>query len=322
MPLGPRVRPTLSCSDDCPSETNSGLGTSETHKIFSATQVFFRAASSPSNRRALSVDPGISHYTNESDHYQSPPPLPPPPPPFLERERALTAPAPVHVADETRQRGRRVRRRSSADHLVFQRDPVAHHNRPPASSPLSFPPTTEEDGATHFCLSPTSSSSSSVETPASARTRSPPLLHAPPLSLKQFLTVTQPHRVLEHSHTASLGESPTLSRSSSRRGSNTPTSPGAETSTGKSHRSHPSLSFGSIFGFGRGSQPDSPVHDESRSESPQPTGRDCGREKNSTKRHSFFSHHALGRVSLEEEHKEVGDGWQEFRKGLWLIPSL
>ncbi len=68
------------------------------------------------------------------------------------------------------------------------------------------------------------------------------------------------------------------------------------------------------------------MHDESRSESPQPTGRERGREKNSTKRHSFFSHHALGRKSeafgLEEEHKEVGDGWQEFRKGPWLIPSL
>lgn len=90
----------------------------------------------------------------------------------------------------------------------------------------------------------------------------------------------------------------------------------------KSHRSHPSLSFGSIFG--RGSQPDSPVHDETRSESPQPTCRERGREKHNSKRHSFFSHHALGKVSealgLEEEHKEAGDGWQEFRKGTYTFP--
>ena len=25
---------------------------------------------------------------------------------------------------------------------------------------------------------------------------------------------------------------------------------------------------------------------------------------------------------LEDEHKEVGDGWQEIRKGPWLSPSL
>jgi len=84
------------------------------------------------------------------------------------------------------------------------------------------------------------------------------------------------------------------------------------------------LSFGSIFG--RGSQPDSPAHDETRSESPQLTGpnRERGREKNGTKRHSFFSHHALGKVTeafgLEEEHKEAGDGWQEFRKGTYTFP--
>jgi hypothetical protein len=92
----------------------------------------------------------------------------------------------------------------------------------------------------------------------------------------------------------------------------------------KTHRSHASLSLGAIFG--RGSQPDSPVHDETRSESPQPTCRERGREKHSSKRHSFFSHHALGKVGealgLEEEHKEVGDGWQEFRKGPWLISGL
>lgn len=290
---------------------SEGLGTSETRKFFSATQVFFRAASSPSNRRALSVDPGVSHYANESEHYQSPPPFPPPPPPMPEIEHAVTTPAPVHVSDETHRRGRmRVRRRSSADHLVFQRDPVAHHNHPTAPSPLSSSPTTEGAAHTptssHIVPSPASSSSSIpiVETPAPAH--------------------IQPHRVLDHSRAVGLGDSriTTPSHSPSRRGRNSPTAPGAVTPAGKSHRSHASLSFGSIFG--RSSQPDSPVYDESRPESPQPLGRERGREKNGTKRHSFFPHHALGRVSeafgLEEEHKGVGDGWQEFRKGTYTFP--
>jgi hypothetical protein len=153
------------------------MATSEDRKLFSATQVFFRAASSLSNRRALSVDPGISHYANESEHYRPPPP---PLPPQAVEEAGPTLPA-VHTADDTRRGRMRVRRRSSADHLVFQRDPVVHLNRPPASSPLSFPPTTEE-GVTahtstsmHFVESPSTSTSSFplVETPTPAR-RSPP----------------------------------------------------------------------------------------------------------------------------------------------------
>jgi hypothetical protein len=69
----------------------------------------------------------------------------------------------------------RVRRRSSADHLVFQRDPVAHHNPPLAPSSHSFRPTMEEEvvahtpTSAHFVESPSSSTSFvSVETPASA----------------------------------------------------------------------------------------------------------------------------------------------------------
>jgi hypothetical protein len=74
----------------------------------------------------------------------------------------------------------RVRRRSSADHLVFQRDPVARLNRPPASSPLSFPPTSEEEviahtrTSAHFAESPTASISSFPETLAPARELHPP----------------------------------------------------------------------------------------------------------------------------------------------------
>ena len=59
------------------------------------------------------------------------------------------------------------------------------------------------------------------------------------------------------------------------------------------------------------------MHDEFRPESPQSTGRERCREKNSSKRHYLFFH--KGKVceasELEEDHKEEGDGWREFRKG-------
>ena len=173
--------------------TVSGLGTSEDRKIFSATQVFFHAASEPSTRRSLSVDPGVSHYTNESEHSQPPPPAFRPTPP--EAEPTLPVPAPIHAAGDAPQRGRmRVRRRSSADHLVFQRDPVAHLNRPAAPSPLSLPPSTEQEETAHtptsarFVESPTTSTSSfaPVGTPAPARKPPPPIPMTVWLNLNLF----------------------------------------------------------------------------------------------------------------------------------------
>lgn len=150
----------------------SGIGTSEERKIFSATQIFFRAASSPSTRRSLSVDPNGSHDATDTEHYH---PLPPP----SDAEPALPAPAPLYVVGDPPQRGgMRVRRRSSADNLVFQRDPVAHLSRPLAPSPLSFRPTTEEEAtvvhtptSSHFVESPSTTISSlpHVEAPSAAR---------------------------------------------------------------------------------------------------------------------------------------------------------
>lgn len=164
------------CSFLEPLQMVLGLGTSEERKLHSAAQVFFRAASSPSSRRSLSVEPGLSHYAHDSEHQQSPHPPPPP-----EAEPALPVPSPVYLTGDASQRGRmRVRRRSSADHLVFQRDPVAHLNRPPAPSPLSFPPTSEEELYTptsaHFAESPTASITSfpHPETLAPARELHPP----------------------------------------------------------------------------------------------------------------------------------------------------
>lgn len=118
----------------------------------------------------------------------------------------------------------------------------------------------------------------------------------------------------------SIGQPQSLSRSSSRHERSVVASPGPDSLGAKVHRSrsHASLNFGSIFG--RGSRPASPVHDEGRPESPQSNGRERGREKGSGKRPSLFPHNALGRMGealgLEEEHKEVGDGWQEFKKGV------
>ncbi|KAI0265134.1 hypothetical protein BC834DRAFT_196013 [Gloeopeniophorella convolvens] len=262
----------------------------------------------------MSVDPGVSHYTNESEHHP-----PDPPPAFTPAEieqPALPAPAPIHLADDTLQRGRmRVRRRSSADHLVFQRDPVALHNRGAPSPLSSFPPTTvpEEDGAptptsTQFVQSPTASSSSSSFPPAPVEP--PALVHI------------QSHELPTHARTASLGEpAQPLSRSSSRRarangGGDSPTGNGV-----KGHRPH--LSLGSIFGRAHAAGPESPAgapHEpDGRPESPGPRGRD----KAGSKRHSFLPHYMLGRTGEaggEDEHREVGDGWQEFRKGTYTFP--
>ena len=140
-----------------------------------------------------------------------------------------------------------------------------------------------------------------------------------PICLAQpSLTDIQAHGGLGHSRAASLGQVQTLSRPSSRQGRSATASPAPDTHPVKSHRSHTSLNLGSIFG--RGSRPASPVHEEARPESPQFNNvREHGRDNSVTKRHALFPHHALGRMGevlgLEEEHKEAGDGWQEFRKG-------
>jgi len=66
------------------------------------------------------------------------------------------------------------------------------------------------------------------------------------------------------------------------------------------------------------------VHDEGNSEGLQSNGNERGREKSSTKRTSLSQHNSHGKkgeaVRVDEEHKEVGDGWQEFRKGTYTFP--
>ena len=115
---------------------------------------------------------------------------------------------------------------------------------------------------------------------------------------------------LGHSRAASLGETQKSSRHKR-------SASGGEGLHNAGHRSHSSLSLSSIFG--RGSRPSSPVHDEGNPEGLHSNGSERGREK-STKRISLFHHHPHGKkveaLRQEEEHKEVGDGWREFRKGL------
>jgi hypothetical protein len=150
------------------------MGTLEEHKIYNATQVFFRAASSPSTRRCMSVDPGASPSAN----HRSPPPASPP-----ETESALQPAVPVDLLNDAYQRGRmRVRRRSSADHLVFQRDPIEHLTHPSAPSPRSFPPAIEEEVATHTPASSHVVQSSTTTSSIPSETPTPPCRSTPPRS--------------------------------------------------------------------------------------------------------------------------------------------
>ena len=122
---------------------------------------------------------------------------------------------------------------------------------------------------------------------------------------------TGAHSILEDSHVANIGETETLSRSSSASG---PASPAPDGPAVEGHHSQTSRSLCLIFGRGS-SRPDSPAHGEGRPESPSVGGKERVREKSGKKRHFFFSHRKGEAVALEEEHKEFGDGWQEFRKG-------
>ncbi|KAI0282359.1 hypothetical protein BGY98DRAFT_1094397 [Russula aff. rugulosa BPL654] len=203
-----------------------------------------------------------------------------------EAEPALPVPSPVYITARSR----------------------AHLNRPPASSPLSFPPTSEEEVIAH---TPTSAHFAESPTPRFRHSTCGNLAPA----------YNQAPRTTEHSRTASLGETQT-SRPSSRHGQSAASTSRANSLHGKGHRSSGSLGFGSIFG--RGSRPASPVHDEGHPENLHSNGSERGREKSSTKRISLFPHNTLGKKGeaprLEEEHKEVGDGWQEFRKGTYTYP--
>ncbi|ETW74835.1 hypothetical protein HETIRDRAFT_482638 [Heterobasidion irregulare TC 32-1] len=124
----------------------------EEHKIFSATQVFFRAPSTPSSsiRRALSVGPGLSFYRDELEHTDSSPERDHDPDSTRDRSRdyftgvprrQTHAPDGAGGVDEIVRRGRdTARRRLSADRTIFQRDPVLHRTNSRSPTPLYTPP--------------------------------------------------------------------------------------------------------------------------------------------------------------------------------------
>ena len=134
----------------------SGVGArrtevTEEHKIFSATQIFFRAPSTPSSsiRRALSVGPGLSFYRDELEHTDSSPERDHDADSARDRShdyfagvprRQTHAPDGAGVVDETVRRGRdTARRRLSADRTTFQRDPVLHRTNSRSPTPLYTP---------------------------------------------------------------------------------------------------------------------------------------------------------------------------------------
>ena len=110
----------------------------EKRDLFSVTQTFFQAPRGHPARRALSVGPGLSHYANEAeliDHR-----LPPSPSPTHDQSPAHL----YHSIDPPRGR-ERIRRRLSADELIFRREPL-QEVRSPSPTPLDTQSLASSDG--------------------------------------------------------------------------------------------------------------------------------------------------------------------------------
>lgn len=106
--------------------------------LFSATRSFFQAPSIPTGRRALSLEPGLSHYADEAE--------------FLNRRRPSSSIArdsshihqfnPVDIP-----RGReRARARISADEYTLPREPPPQAHSPSTPGLSSPSPASSEDG--------------------------------------------------------------------------------------------------------------------------------------------------------------------------------
>ncbi|KAI0036132.1 hypothetical protein K488DRAFT_82398 [Vararia minispora EC-137] len=204
----------------------------EEHKIYSATQTFFRASDpAPAARRALSVDPGLHLYRDDVDtHERDPAP---------EYESVQT---PSYL-DALNERGRaRERRRQSADFSIHQTDFVLHaheHEHSYPSPPLTFPNRDSD-------ASVSAHAHTSVYTPE----RTPPVSPAsftPIVGAAPHDTFALPPTNLEY-EARSVSASPNHSRTPSRPPSRTPsrarsrTRPGgiltASVSGLSSHSSH------------------------------------------------------------------------------------
>ncbi|THH13670.1 hypothetical protein EW146_g6579 [Bondarzewia mesenterica] len=331
----------------------------EEHKIFSASQIFFRAPSTPSSsvRRALSVGPGLAFYRDELEHVDIP----------LEHERTIDSSPDVPSrqnsttesapeGDMPIRRGRdTARRRLSADRTVFQRDPVINRTNSRSPTPLYTMP----------YVTPHSRSSSVAEpgyyTPRSARS-----------SMSHFSPM---HRMDEIPSDLEIGARDSA-RSVSRQPSGSSTMPSASSPSFRSNQDtsisrrasideDPHLHTVGTSSPVRGRDPsveDPPgrkishfslsavsnvildaVKERVRSNSPKALDRansvdkrdasrgrilDKGKEKELTPtwgRTKERTGSTLGRVGeafgLEaEEHKEFGDGWREFKKGTYTFP--
>ncbi|KAA1470394.1 hypothetical protein DENSPDRAFT_923149 [Dentipellis sp. KUC8613] len=351
----------------------------EEHKVFSATQTFFKASTTPSPaaRRTLSVGPGLMYYRDERDHDH---PLPAHTPP----RNAVAGPSEL---DGAIRRGRdRTRRRLSADHSIFQRDPVEHHLNSrsptpvhsPGFSPEHTPPYTPiavEAPVSFHSHTPTSARSSVSYIPALAaphphevevvprdnRSVSRALPHCPP-------SLSRPYPTSSHSSFRSPAETSLSRQVSSVDERDHPYSAFSEPLSHPTAplgldvdapRREPSLddyrgrknwrtSLASVSNVildamkervrssspktaraerevARGRSTDAYARDvsHSRGRTPEPKGKEREHPPGSAYPH-VRERTALERVGevlgLEEEHKEFGDGWREFKKGTYTFP--
>ncbi|TFY51059.1 hypothetical protein EVG20_g11187, partial [Dentipellis fragilis] len=350
----------------------------EEHKIFSATQTFFKASTTPSPaaRRTLSVGPGLAYYRDERDHDLPPHTHTPP-------HNAVAGPS---EPDDTVRRGRdRTRRRLSADHSIFQRDPVEHHPNSRSPTPLHSPGFSPEHTPPYTPIA--------VEAPVSFRSHSPTSARSSVSYIPS--PAAHPHEVeVVPRDNRSVSRPPSLSRPYPNSSSNSSFRSPVEASLSRQvssvdERDHPYSAFseplshptaplglgvdvprrepslddyrgrknwryslasvssvildamkervrssspqdrpGRARGRGAGRSTDAYARDvsHSRGRTPEPKGKE--REYPGVGLGSAYSHvrerTALERVGevlgLEEEHKEFGDGWREFKKGTYTFP--
>ncbi|KAG2159160.1 uncharacterized protein EDB93DRAFT_1075989 [Suillus bovinus] len=362
----------------------------EQHKVFSASIVFFKAASSPSARRTASVGPGLPdpdydhdhahevHHPEENSSVSSPQhgPYPNgfPSPTFYTRSASM----------DPRQPPSSISGRSFSDNTIMQHDiHVPQHQdtihlppTPPYSPPFNCPSFIAD-----HCPSPSESHSHSGSISHSPNHPKPEDSPAQTLedlrrALMNNIEAGQPslgHRSSFHAPTVGssassiyshrditlsrrpsiedISENEQLSAQSSRFSSRTRTSP-AETqnpvqspsvvSNTAAHedrgRKHARFSFHTVANVidtmverVRSRSPRAESHRRSKSINREDErGRTLDRGKGklpelSSHENDKHKHHStLGKVGellgLEEEHKEVGEGWKEFKKGTYTYP--
>ncbi|KAG1824348.1 uncharacterized protein BJ212DRAFT_1319518 [Suillus subaureus] len=355
----------------------------EQHKVFTASTVFFQAASSPSARRTASVGPGLPdrdydhdhtydelHHPGEYSSVPSPQHAPHPngfPSPVFNTRSASMDP---------RQLSSSTSGRSFSDNTILQRDNTSHFPpTPPYSPPLNSSsviadrrpsPSHSHSGS----ISQSSSHPKPEDSPAQtledlrrafmnnieAGQPSPGhrgSFHAP--TVGSSASSTYSHRDISLSRRPSIediSENEQLSGHTSRFSSRTRTSPVESQSPMQSPsvvsnaaathedrgRKHSRFSFYAVANVidtmverVRSRSPRAESQRRSKSinrdgERGRTLDRGMGKlpEQPSHESDKYKHHSALGKVGellgLEEEHKEVGEGWKEFKKGTYTYP--